>query len=71
LTDLSQAELQALATSQLATNKQSRLQTLLSQQKENKLTDIEAQELDSLLFHIDQLTILKTRANYTLPQSNN
>lgn len=65
---LSQDELTALANSQLAPVTQSRLNELLAQQNEASLTDEETEELDHLLFQVDQLTILKTRARYTLSQ---
>jgi len=68
LMGISQAELEALATSQLASVAQSRLAELLAQQKDGKLTTNESEELDKLLAQIDQLTILKTRARYTLSQ---
>ena len=68
LFDLSQDELTALANSQLAPITQSRLDELLAQQNEHPLTNQETEELDHLLFQIDQLTILKTRARYTLSQ---
>jgi hypothetical protein len=68
LMGISQPELEALATSQLAPVAQSRLAELLAQQKDGKLTTNESEELDKLLAQIDQLTILKTRARYTLSQ---
>lgn len=66
LTSLSQEELEALANSQLATEAQSRLNELLMRHREGRLTAVELQELDDLLEQVDQLTILKTRARYTL-----
>lgn len=68
LIGMSQDELLALATSQLALATQSRLDNLLAQQKKGHLTDEEVEELDRLLFQVDQLTTLKTRASYTLNQ---
>lgn len=68
LIGMSQDELLALATSQLAPVTQSRLDFLLTRQNKNALTDEETEELDRLLFQVDQLTILKTRARYTLNQ---
>lgn len=65
---MSQDELTALANSQLAPITQSRLDELLTQQNEASLTNEETEELDHLLFQVDQLTILKTRARYTLSQ---
>ena len=68
LIGLSQAELEALAESQLASAAQTRLDTLLTQNKDQHLSVEETAELDHLLEQIDQLTILKTRARYTLQQ---
>jgi hypothetical protein len=66
LIGLSEAELQALAHSTLAPVEQSRLDDLLTQNTEAQLSETEQAELDCLLNDIDQLTILKTRARYTL-----
>jgi hypothetical protein len=66
LIGLSQAELQALAESRLAPAAQVRLDELLTRNAEGQLTAEEQAELDQLLEQIDQLTILKTRARYTL-----
>jgi hypothetical protein len=59
-------ELEALADTHLAPAAQQRLDDLLARQKEKQLTAGEEQELDRLLQKLDQLTILKTRARYTL-----
>jgi hypothetical protein len=69
LVGISEAELEALATSQLAPASQLLLAELLAKQKDDTLTAAESEELDKLLSQIDQLTILKTRARYTLNQS--
>ena len=66
LMGLSEAELQALAQSALAPVEQSRLDDLLSRNADTQLSEEERAELDRLLDHVDQLTILKTRARYTL-----
>jgi len=66
LTELSQSELQALADSTLAPSEQKRLDALLARNNADELNDTEASELEQLLNQIDQLTILKTRARYTL-----
>jgi hypothetical protein len=66
LVDLNMDELQALAQSQLATVSQARLNELLSQNNDYKLSIDEIAELDLLIAQVDQLTILKTRARYTL-----
>ncbi len=68
LTELNPSELQALADSRLAPTAQERLDTLLARNNANELTDAETIELDQLLEQVDQLTILKTRARYTLHQ---
>ena len=68
LIGLSEAELQALAHSILASAEQSRLDDLLTRNTEGQLSETEQAELDRLLNDIDQLTILKTRARYTLAQ---
>ena len=68
LTSLDFDELEALADSNLAPSAQSRLDELLAKNSERTLIGEEARELDQLLSKIDQLTILKTRARYTLRQ---
>ena len=66
LPGLSQAELQALAQSRLAPAAQARLDELLARLAAAPLAAEETAELDQLLEQVDQLTILKTRARYTL-----
>ena len=66
LVGLSQAELQALAEGILAPPAQARLNELLAQNTETQLSAEESGELDRLLEQVDHLTILKTRARYTL-----
>jgi hypothetical protein len=68
LIGLSHAELEALADSLLAPAAQDRLDELLERNSEARLEPAEQQELDRLLAKVDQLTILKTRARYTLHQ---
>jgi hypothetical protein len=68
LVGLSTEELEALADSLLAPAAQGRLDDLLARQKEKPLSTDEERELDGLLQKVDQLTILKTRARYTLIQ---
>lgn len=68
LMGMSEAELQALAESVLAPSSQTRLNQLLEVNAENQLSENENSELDNLLAQVDQLTILKTRARYTLSQ---
>jgi hypothetical protein len=59
-------EPQALADSQLSAASQRRLDDLLAQNAESQLSTDETEELDQLIAKVDQLTILKTRARYTL-----
>jgi hypothetical protein len=66
LLGLSEAELRALAQSSLAPAEQSRLDDLLARNADAQLSVTEQAELDRLLHHVDQLNILKTRAQYTL-----
>ena len=68
LVGLSYDELEALADSMLAPSAQRRLDDLLERNVENRLAANEHLELDRLLTRVDQLTILKTRARYTLRQ---
>lgn len=68
LVGLSVDELEALADSLLAPAAQARLDDLLARQKDQQLSADEETELDGLLQKVDQLTILKTRARYTLNQ---
>jgi hypothetical protein len=68
LPGLNQAELHALAGSKLAPAAQNRLNVLLADNAAGQLSDEENVELDQLLAQIDQLTVLKTRATYTLDQ---
>jgi hypothetical protein len=66
LVGLSAEELEALADSLLAPTAQARLDELLDLQKQNLLSVAEENDLDGLLRKIDYLTVLKTRARYTL-----
>jgi hypothetical protein len=66
LVGLSDGELEALSESLLAPAAQDRLDELLSRNANNQLSALEAAELDRLLERVDQLTVLKTRARYTL-----
>jgi hypothetical protein len=68
LSGLSDEELDALADGVLSPSAQRQLDELLSRNAEQPLSDAEQQELDQLVAKVDQLTILKTRARYTLAQ---
>jgi hypothetical protein len=66
LTGMSDEELEALADSMLSPSAQTRLDCLLELNSEGRLPASDEQELDRLLARVDQLSILKTRARYTL-----
>jgi hypothetical protein len=66
LVGLSEAELQALAHSALAPAEQEWLNDLLARNAEGQLPEADQVALDHLLHYVDQLSILKTRARYTL-----
>jgi hypothetical protein len=66
LVGLSEGELEALAEGVLAPFAQARLDDLLARNAERQLAAHEQVELDRLLERVDQLTVLKTRARYTL-----
>ncbi len=66
LMGLSHGELEALAESTLAPTAQARLDELLARNKDSRLSASEEAELARLLNKVDQLTLLKTRARYTL-----
>ena len=68
ITGLSVDELEAIADGLLASPLQNRLSDLLARIKEGPLSVPDKLELDGLLRKTDQLTILKTRARYTLNQ---
>lgn len=68
LLSLSDKELEALAISALAPASQDRLDELLAKNAENELDESGQAELECLLARVDQLTIVKTRARYTLRQ---
>ena len=66
LLGLSSGELEALAEGMLAPLIQARLDELIADSKQRQLSPEEAAELDRLLARVDQLTLVKTRARYTL-----
>jgi hypothetical protein len=66
LIGLSVGELEALSESLLAPAAQARLDYLLASNTEGRLSTDETEELERLLERVDQLSILKTRARYTL-----
>ena len=68
LTSLSEEELEALANSTLSPASQDRLDELLAKNVDHRLDEAGQAELECLLARVDQLTIIKTRARYTLRQ---
>ncbi|KJH69855.1 hypothetical protein UH38_21630 [Aliterella atlantica CENA595] len=66
LIGLSRDELEALAESVLSTSQQEQLNSLLIQNSEGQLSAQETIVLDVILSQVDKLTILRTRARYTL-----
>ena len=66
LSGLSEIELQALSEGVLSVEHQDRLSALLERNRDQRLTDDEAAELDRYLEQIDSLNILKARARLTL-----
>lgn len=66
LLNLSVAELEALADCKLAVTEQAYLDELLTSNTKTGLTAEQESALDHLLDKVDQLTLLKTRARYTL-----
>jgi hypothetical protein len=78
LTNVSPAELQALATLSIAPAEQAKLSDLLARNTESQLSTEELATLDDLrsvedhrlLDQLDQLNILKARAQYTLQYFN-
>jgi hypothetical protein len=70
LLGLSNGELEALADGMLAPSIQARLSDLVERSKSRQLSFEEAAELDRLLARVDQLTLVKTRARYTLRQQH-
>ena len=66
LVGLSVDELNALASCKLAVTDQARLDDLVARNAQSLLCANEIAELDDLLAKADHLTILKTRARYTL-----
>jgi hypothetical protein len=66
LTGLTIEELKALSSCKLALTDQNQLDQLIDRNTQNSLSEGELHNLDDLLEKVDHLTILKTRARYTL-----
>jgi len=66
LPNVSTAGLKALAGAMLAPKGQSRLDELLQRNSEGQLSEDETNELDAILNQIDELNLIKARAEYTL-----
>ena len=68
LPNVSASGLKALANAMLAPKAQSTLEELLARNSGGQLSDSEAADLDSLIEQIDELNLLKARAEFTLRQ---
>jgi len=66
LPNVSDAGLNALANAMLAPKSQTQLDDLLARNAEGSLSKREAAELDALIKQIDELNLLKARADFTL-----
>ena len=66
LPNVSPSGLEALASAMLVPGEQSRLNELLSRNAEGNITDEELSELDRLVKQVDELNLLKARAEFTL-----
>jgi hypothetical protein len=66
MTGVSVDELEALAAGILVPSAQARLDELLAEAQQNRLSASAAAELDDLLNKVDQLNLLKARARYTI-----
>lgn len=66
LPTVSHSGLEALAKVVLAPSTQSRLDELLHRNSDGRLSNQESLELDTLLEQVDELNLLKARAEYTL-----
>lgn len=66
LLNVSTLELDAFANIELALNSQQQLNALLNKNNQEQLSPPESDVLDQLLEQVDQLTLLKARAKYTL-----
>ena len=71
LPNVSTSGLQALANAMLAPKDQSKIDDLLARNSDGKLDATESAELDSLIEQIDELNLLKARAEFTLRQQKN
>lgn len=58
--------LRAPASASLAPRMHSKLDELLARNAEERLSESEQQQLDSIIQQIDELNLLKARAEYTL-----
>lgn len=68
LVGLSTGELEALSEGLLAPAAQARLDDLITRNQNRQLSASELAELNRLLEKVDHLTLIKTRARYTLHQ---
>lgn len=70
LPNVSSAGLKALANASLAPHSQTKLNDLLARNADGKLSERETDELDQLIEQIDELNLLKARADFTLRQQD-
>ncbi len=70
ISDLSDAELRVLADAVVAPGSQTRLQELLEKNRTGALNAEEEAALDDLLAQVDQVALLKARAQYTLQRAD-
>lgn len=66
LPNVSVAGLKALADAMLVPKTHAKLDDLLARNAEGELSESELHELDSIIEQIDELNLLKARADYTL-----
>ncbi len=66
LPNVSVSGLRALASASLVPRMHSKLDELLARNADGKLSESELLELDSIIQQIDELNLLKARAEYTL-----
>ena len=71
LPNVSISGLKALAEARLAPAAQSQLDDLITRNSAGTLTEQESQQLDSLIEQIDELNLLKARADFTLRHQTN
>ncbi|MDB2686295.1 hypothetical protein N9Y42_03720 [Mariniblastus sp.] len=71
LPNVSTSGLKALANARLAPGSQSKLDDLLARNSQGQLSEQDCQQLDLLIEQIDELNLLKARAEFTLRHQQN